>query len=165
MNKKTILLKVAKKGYCVLTQEEKDFYNASDMREILYKEAKNCIGKNMAPIQKSLGCVEALNNIAIKATGNAIGGGYSTYWLYESLKDIKRFKKIDKPLSGDIVISPTGHGNGKIKNGHTGIVSDDGKIMSNDSVKLLWLENYTLESWTKRFKEKGGFPVEFFRIL
>ncbi len=165
MTKQQIALKIAKVGYPNLTEKEKAIYNATDMREILYEEAINCLGINLAPINKNLGCVEALNNLAIRAIGRPIGGGFSSYWLYDELtKNKERFKQVKEPLRGDVIISPSGHGNGKIKNGHTGIVSDDGKIMSNDSAKLLWLQNWTIDRWKKRYQEKGGFPVEYFRV-
>ena len=165
MNKSQIIQKLAKNGWASLTQKEKDIYNSVDMREIIYEEAIKCLGKNMAPINKSLGCVEAVNNIAIRAIGNSLGGGYSTYWLYNALTTSKRFKKIKEPLRGDIVISPSGFGNGKLSNGHVGICGELDTIMSNDSAKLLWLKNYTIDSWKKRYFTKGGFPVDFFRVI
>jgi len=134
-------------------------------RLILYEMARVCIGKDMARTQNELGCVEAVNTIFEKAFGNPLGGGLSTYLMYEVLKTDKRFQLVLTPLQGDIIISPTGYGYGNIKNGHVGIISEAEKIMSNDSIDGLWKENYTVLSWKERYQKEGGFPVKFYRVV
>lgn len=131
--------------------------------QAFYETGKANLGKVMAPIYKDFGCVEALNNIAKLAIGKPIGGGASTYLLYHTLK--KNHKQVFTPEIGDIIISPSGYGSGKIPNGHTGIVSDNGKIMSNNSETLKWDEYYTVETWNARYKKLGGFPVYFYKII
>lgn len=177
MDKKTISLKIAKQGWAILTQKEKDYYNSSDttkgISEIIYEEAITCIGKKMSGNNKELGCAISVNNICERAIGRPIGGGYSTWWLYEELKTNKtRFKEVKEPMRGDIIISPTGYNKfkkPKITNGHTGIIGDlnlknEVEIMSNDSKTGIWKQNYTLKTWKDRW-EKGGYPVDFFRVL
>lgn len=131
--------------------------------DILYDVAKACLGKDMAPLENEYGCAEALNAVHKRAFGQEIGGGLSTYRMYQILRKDVRFRQVFNPLPGDIVISPTGLGNGNIKNGHVGVVSTNGKIMSNTSDNGLWLENYTFGEWNERYKIQGGFPVLYYR--
>ena len=133
-------------------------------RLVLYDVAKACLGKDMAPLENEYGCAEALNEVYKKAFGSPIGGGLSSYLLYHALKK-GNFLKVLEPLEGDIIISPTGFGNGNVKSGHVGIVSTNDKIMSNTSRNGLWEENYTLKGWKERFEIQGGYPVFFFRVI
>ena len=130
----------------------------------IYEYAKSCIGKNLAPIYKELGCAEAVNNVFIQAIGEDVGGGASTNRMYNSLLNDARFQILETPELGCIVLSPSGYGNGKIKNGHVGIYSDNDKIMSNSSDTLKWAEHYTLVSWFARYGKIGGFPTRFFAL-
>lgn len=136
--------------------------------EILYKKAKESIGRDMAPLHNIFGCAEAVNNIAFLSLRRPIGGDVSTYRMIKALKNTpSRFKPVSyrEAKRGDIIISPTGYGSGELKNGHVGIISDDWKIMSNNSYNGLWEENYTWDSWVDRYRKKGGFPVYLFQII
>lgn len=86
-----------------------------------------------------------------------------TWTLWEYLKKSKHFQKTLFPQKGDIVISPTGTGNGRLRNGHVGIVGEGEMIISNDSPTGLFLENFTMSSWKKKYVGAGGFPMEFYR--
>lgn len=134
-------------------------------REKLYNFAKSCLGKDMAPVQNEFGCAEAVNNVVFQALGYPAGGDVSTYRMYRELFNSTKFKKVSDPLLGDIILSPTGYGSGKIPNGHVGIVSDGIKIMSNNSSTFLWEENYTFKSWEDRYVKVGGYPVYYFRAI
>jgi len=164
ITKQQVMQKATAIGYPSLTQAEKDIYNSIDMRLAIYETAKSCMGKKMSPIFKAYGCAESVNNVVMMAIGTAVGGGASTYQMYQELKKNKRFKKIDIPEEGDIVISPSGYGNGKIANGHVGILSAGNFIMSNNSDTLKWDTHYDIDSWKARYQKKGGFPVDFFRV-
>ena len=118
----------------------------------------------MAPTEDEFGCAEALNTVFAKAFGSPIGGGLSTYRMYDILRNDSRFEKVSQPLSGDIIMSATGHGSGKLRNGHVGLVGDNGNIMSNSSYSGKWEYNYTLDVWKRRYKDYGGFPMDFFRV-
>ena len=83
--------------------------------------------------------------------------------MYKSLNASSLFIKIDRPEEGDIIISPTGFGNGNLPNGHVGIVSKDGMVMSNDSATGVFTENYTMDTWKARYRDIGGYPVYYFR--
>lgn len=129
----------------------------------LYQYAKTCIGKNKAPLLKTLGCVEALSAVFREALGEELGENASTYRLYLLLEKDVRFEELSYPVLGCLVISPTGFGNGSIR-GHIGIVSDSEKIMSNNSDLLLFDEHYTLKTWRERYVELGGMPMSFFKL-
>lgn len=88
-----------------------------------------------------------------------------TYSLWQFLKNSKNFAQVTSPLAGDVVISPTGLGNGKLPNGHTGIMLDSDQIASNDSDTGDFLQNYTTESWEARYIALGGYPVYHFRRI
>ena len=137
----------------------------SNKRLVLFDIARACIGKDMAPIENEYGCAEAVNAVFKKAFGVPIGGELSTWRMIKFLEDIKRFQRVALPLPGDIIISPTGYGDGRIPNGHVGIVGEDNLIMSNDSASGLWIENYNLYSWKARYQDRGGYPIYYFRVL
>ncbi len=131
----------------------------------LYNFAKSQIGKDIAPIQQELACMEAVNMLFAKFTGNQIGGGHSTYLGYRALKTNKRFIQTSNPQLGDVIISPSGYGNGMISNGHIGIISDNGKIMSNNSKTGLWDEHLDIKTWKRKYYMVGGFPVYYYRLI
>jgi hypothetical protein len=37
--------------------------------------------------------------------------------------------------------------------------------MSNSSATGLWTNNYTITSWVARYRDKGGYPIYFFRKI
>ena len=132
--------------------------------EKLYLAAVLKLGQDASPrdrVPDDLGCVESLTEIlhSLWPEVPIIGG---TYTLFEYLKRSPLFQKTDYPEPGCIIISPTGTGNGKIR-GHTGIVGKDGIIMSNDSDSGLFMENFTLHSWQRKYKDFGGFLVGYYR--
>ena len=126
-------------------------------REYLGREASP---KDLAPDE--LGCAESVTNIIDDVVPNfpVITG---TWTLWEALKNDERFREVTLPMPGDIIISPTGTVKDAPYPGHVGLVSRDGKIMSNNSYNGLWEENYTLDSWNARYK-KAGFPVIFYTL-
>lgn len=132
----------------------------------LYMIALTCLGVDASPndiAPDEYGCAETVNAIHTRAFGAPIGGDVSTYRLYSAIRVHSRFIGSDTPRRGDIVLSPSGYGNGKLSNGHVGIVGDNGVIMSNDSKTGLFTENFTLDSWRKRYVDLGGYPMLFFR--
>ena len=122
----------------------------------LYLKGKECLGKDMSATQDSLGCVEALAAVFKLAIGQELGENLSTIRLYNGLLKDRRFQRVISPQLGDIILSPT---SGK-EIGHTGIVSDNGKIMSNRSLDSLWSEHLTLADWWYKYK---NLPIVFFR--
>ena len=140
---------------------EPDFSN----RGQLYLAAIAAIGRDASPndvAPDELGCAETVNAIHENAFGYQIGGDVSTYRMYRALKRHPRFYEVETPLPGDVIISPTGYGNGSMV-GHVGIVGKDNIIMSNSSATGTWEENYTIDEWIERYKNQGGLPVKFYR--
>ena len=134
----------------------------------LFHAALQSLGTDASPndiAPDEYGCAETINVIHEKAFGFPIGGDISTYRLYKALKESTYFKKVQEPLEGDVCISPTGYGDADIMVGHVGIVGELNKIMSNNSKTGKFEENYTIESWTKRWKDKGKYPVHFYRRI
>lgn len=128
----------------------------------IYQVAKESLGHKLSPIYTVAGCVEAVNNLSKMAYGYVICDSPSTTVMYKALKADKRYIEVKEPVYGDIIISPTGYGNGKLEHGHVGIYAKFG-IMSNDSPTLKWKLNFTLKSWTSRYVTYGGFPIFYFR--
>lgn len=135
-------------------------------RLIFFHAAVQALGKDIVPdsvVEDELACAAVVNAIHEKAFGFPIGGTTSTYRMYEALKDNPFFKRVSEPLEGDIIISPTGYGNLNIMTGHVGIVGERSKVMNNSSRTGKFVEFYTLDSWKKRWVERGGYPVYYYR--
>lgn len=148
----------------------KAFFGSPDFsaRGRLYLGALMSLGKDASPndiVPDEYGCAESVNAIHHKVFGFDIGGDVSTNKMYKVLKTSPLFLKVDQPLEGDIIISPTGYGNGRLPNGHVGIVSKDRIVMSNDSATGTFIENYTLDTWAARYVDQGGYPVCYFRRI
>ena len=111
-------------------------------------------------------CAEVVSAIYFGEFGEAISeeNGNSTYWLFQAFGNTKKWVEVEEPERGDIIISPTGYSSKGAEHGHTGYVMESGKIASNDSATGLFLENYTVDSWKRKFGEVMGFPVKFYRI-
>lgn len=137
--------------------------------EHLYNTARLFLGFDASPdnkVDNEVACAESVNHIFRKAFGKEIGGGASTAGVYQIMKYSDDFDKIwEEPVRGDIIISPTGYGDGRIANGHIGIMSDNEHIMSNTSANGLWEENLTISVWAKYYRGKGGYPILFYRVL
>jgi hypothetical protein len=94
---------------------------------------------------------------------------YGTKELDEYLSNSPLFKKIGQPIekmkAGYIVNSPTNTNSRPdlMPNGHCGLYISETEIMSNSSETGLWCQNYTRESWRKRFGERGGFPIRIYQ--
>lgn len=137
-------------------------------RAKLFEAAKAAIGTDASPndlAPDELGCAETVNAIFKSVFGREVGGTLSTNLMYKSLIKDKRFIKVDQPLPGDIIISPTGFGNGGLSNGHVGIMGENETIMSNSSATGTFESNFTLTSWVKRYRDKGGYPIYLFRVI
>lgn len=135
--------------------------------EILYQTALDLIGIDASPLDRAddeYGCADSVNTINLDAFGYEIGGTTSTHEMYKYLQNSALYTKTITPVRGDVLISPTGHGNGRLDSGHVGIYAGDGKIMSNSSSTGTWQQNYNLETWKARYVEIGGFPMEFYHL-
>lgn len=135
--------------------------------EHLYETARKCLGKDMGDsgYGNVVDCAVTVNNIVFNAFGDYAGGDISTYRMYHAIKNHAKFVQVFKPRRGDIILSPSGLGNGTISNGHVGIMGDGGTIMSNSSGTGLFEENYTLATWTHYYNVRGGFPITYWRRI
>lgn len=134
----------------------------------IYSVAKMLRGKHLTldnAIDDSVGCAEATSYVLSKCKlmpfKNGIPGTATMYEWFKKRGDL--FTEVEKSLAGDIIISPSGYGNGLIP-GHVGVVGNFG-IMSNDSKTGLWKENFNLESWKARYRDYGGIKTHFFRAV
>lgn len=142
---------------------------ATPSSEWLYKIASRFIGVDASPDDRApdeYGCADTVNMIVKVAFGKEVGGDVSTYRMIKALKVNNLFAQVTKPIRGDIIISPTGYGgNSLVKNGHVGIVGNNGQIMSNDSDTGKFLLKYNLDSWEQRYRVKGRYPIYYFRRI
>ena len=169
MNKQIISLlrKLIELNQQLLVYYIKRMETQSEQGKRIYEVAFSFLGKDVTPRDNTpdaVACMEVVNEIVRLATGKPIGGGASTYLGFAALHDEKRFLKINNPLTGDIIISPSGYSSKGYKNGHAGIVGKH-HILSNFSDTGKLEDYYTLETWRKQFGEIMGFPVFYFRVI
>lgn len=139
----------------------------SSNRERLFYAAVKNLGTDASPndvAPDEYGCVESVACIFRQCFGYSIGEELSTYRLYEVLRKSPLWTliPISAALRGDLILSPSGLGNGTIS-GHTGYIGENGLIMSNDSATGLFSTKYDLKKWLERYQQKGGMPVFCFR--
>lgn len=136
------------------------------MKKTLYQAALESLNFDVSPKDRAadvVGCAESASEVIRKVLPDfpIILGTYS---LWQFLSKDTRFKKVALPMPGDIIICPTGTGNGKFP-GHVGIFLAGNKIASNTSANGKFEQNYTLESWKKRWEVAGGFPVYYYSLI
>lgn len=130
----------------------------------IYLIALASLGKDASPndlINDDLACAESVTNLLHKLWPEIpiITG---TWTLRDYLNNSNLFQKTLFPRQGSIILSATGTGNGKLKNGHVGIVGEGETIISNDSSTGMLLENYTKTSWKQKFVDFGGFKMDYY---
>lgn len=135
--------------------------NALLMKKTLLDICKTTLGKDASPrdlTADSTGCAESVTTLLkqIYPETPIITGTYS---LFEWLQ--KNWKETTVATPECILISHTGSGNGSMR-GHVGILDENLNVMSNDSATGKWMTNYSLETWRKRYVEKGGFKMRYF---
>ena len=162
-----IIRKLLDLSFQLLAYYTKKMETQTENGQKIYEVAKSFLGKDVTPhdnVPDEVACMEVVNEIVHIATGSSIGGGASTYLGFGCLHDPKRFLKVETPLPGDIIISPSGYSSRGFRNGHVGVV---GKfhILSNFSDTGKLEDYYTLEAWNKQYGEIMGFPVFYFRHL
>lgn len=137
-------------------------------RELLYEESKKYRGIHIAldpTVDSRLGCATALSYVIQKVKWTAIpkqgiNGTAGLLEWFESHPDL--YQEVRQPLFGDIIISATGTGSGRVR-GHCGIM---GKhcVMSNNSQSGNWDEHWDAQSWTEYYERYGGIPTRYFRL-
>ncbi|MDQ0316393.1 hypothetical protein [Amorphus orientalis] len=132
----------------------------------LYRAAMAALGTDASPNDAApdeLGCAETVSSIIRQVLPEfpVITG---TWTLWERLRKGSEFTAVAEPRPGDIVIAPTGTVRNAPFPGHVGIVGKDGIVMSNDSGTGTFNQNYTIESWHRRYAEEGGYPIYYYRL-
>jgi hypothetical protein len=135
------------------------------MKKTFLQECEAALGTDVTPddlVPDTVACAITVSTLKNKtdATFPKVAG---TWTLYDVLEHRTDHVRVTTPEPGDVVISPTGMGNGSLSNGHVGVVGRNGKIMSNDSATGKFESNYDLMSWDARYRQKGGFPVLYYR--
>lgn len=106
----------------------------------------------------SVGCAETMTTLMQKVWPEVpvITG---TYTMKDYLdKPSNGFVRTTVPVPGTIILCATGTGNGSFP-GHTGVYMSDSTIASNDSRTGRFIKNYDLDTWTRRYVNKGGFQI------
>lgn len=138
------------------------------MRKTLYDVCRDALGTDVTPldaISDDVACAEVVTTLMKKA-GVKIPVIPGTYTLYQWLKNPENgYRQVPHAGEGDIVISPTGTGKAGAV-GHVGVVMEDDTIASNTSFGMhsgKFIKNYTVDTWTRRYKDGQGMPVLFYR--
>jgi len=162
---------LAQTGIFGSTEASKLAIELSDLqRKKIYNSALSFLHVDASPndlAPDEYGCADSVCGVLQKALGSEMGIDYtiSTAQLYRELFNSKGWILTTTPNAGDVLVSPTGYGNGGLANGHTGIVGENGLIYSNSSATGTFEQNFTIESWKNRYVGLGGFPMFFFRKI
>ena len=136
--------------------------NSDKLCDIAYK----WYGKDPTPkdeVSDEVSCVFSLTTILREIVPDFPILSYTPDLLKQMMLDT-RFKVSKEFNEGNIVISVTNSGNGRIM-GHTGIVGHNGKILSNNSETGLWLDKYDISMWIERYSRQGGLVLYIFELL
>lgn len=129
----------------------------------IYNAARSFLDKHITldeNVPHELGCAEALSMVLKSVnTPKFPPMGFAGTYAFEVWLEAN-FKKIDKPVPGAIIISPT---IGK-KHGHIGVCGKYG-IMSNDSNTGLFLELWTIDKWIQNYKNILGLEVLYYQSI
>lgn len=118
----------------------------------------------------NLACAWAVNQVAKKALGRAIGGGLATAEMVKVLR--RDHTLMDTPMAGTVIISPTvTRPNGTRNIGHVGVLGvingnnvDESPIFSNSSSAAEFQQNFTLGRWRHKYVETKGLSLEIFEL-
>lgn len=131
-----------------------------DAPGMLLEASRQYEGEDASPqdfVDDALGCAESVSRViqAIYPDFPVITG---TWTLREHLRQDKRFKATLNMDPGNVIVCPTGSGNGKIR-GHTGVIGKDNRIYSNNSFTGIWEPNYTVDEWINRYVGLGKLKI------
>ena len=143
----------------------------NDEQKKFYDTAVSFLGKDASPsdlADDSYGCAESWNGIYKATFGEFFmkTNRLSTYWLLDALSKSICFVEVSSPQTGDTIIAASGTGGTpEVPRGHVGICGENGIVMSSDSYNHgLWEENYSVDSFLRRYRDRGKFPVKFYRL-
>ncbi len=149
------------------TPQEAPVATTKTKGQVLYETAAQCLGQHMSlnnAVPISVGCAEALSAVLKKAGFSVPKLGIAgTTQMLAWLETNPAFVEVSSYKRGQIIISATGTGNGKIR-GHCGVEGDKG-IMSNESQSGLWKEQWDIDSWNSYYERYGGIPTRYFQAI
>lgn len=136
----------------------------------LYGVALSFLGSDASPKDEApdeVGCSDTASYVIMAALGPVIKHTISTADLFNQMNKSKNFVRIKEFLPGCVIISPTviGKQPGGLTNGHVGVVGEDNEILSNSSATGLLTQNFTVDSWVKRYREIGKYPIYVFKPI
>ena len=122
------------------------------------------VGMDASPENKAnpaVACAETVSFLARYIVPN-FPTILSTFELDKYLS--AHYKRLNSPAPNLIIVSPTGWGNGKLSNGHTGIVGDKNIIYSNDSDTGKLGKYWTIKKWADYYAIYGGMPMHYYDL-
>lgn len=128
--------------------------------------AEQFIGVDASPndiAPDELGCAESVSSI-VNVMLEDFKIEPATWLLKDQLDVDPRFERVMDAQRGDIIMSPTFSGNGKVI-GHTGIFSSPEEIMSNVSASGTWEHSHTLQKWVDYYRGQGALKIYFYRFV
>lgn len=139
----------------------KKWFHFHKTPEEFYNTCLEALGQKIVK-SAEFGGAEMVNYLYKKLTGKIIGGELSTYELFWFLQSRKRrFKEVDFPQEGDIIISPTGCGPKLEDVGNVGIVGPQGQIFSVNHENGKFDNHLEIKDWIEKY---NGFPIKYFRL-
>lgn len=117
------------------------------------------------PDHGNLACLWAVRHIVHDVLGFWITQSDGTADFYPQLVNCFGKDRADVSVpAGGIVISPTSGPD----IGHIGLLGSgrgDGRLIySNSSSAAMWEQNYTIQKWRERYRDRKGLPVYFFPL-
>ena len=157
------------KDRLVLSESDKNSVPTGSANEKIMDEATKALGESSksGPDGGNLACAWMVNKILQRSVGYKVNGDSTTSMNQVFQSHVASGRALLIPASqarhGDIIISPTVW-SPKRNTGHVGIVGQNGKIMSNSSSRAQWEENFTSESWYRKYEQKKGLRTFIYRI-
>lgn len=152
--------------YIPLTQENIDELKKQlepTMQDKFLKLCLEALDTDVSPddlVNDEFGCAESLSTL-IKRICPDFPVIFSTKDLDWKLFIDKRFKRVDVPERGCVVISPRTNS----VYGHCGVFITNERIASNNSKNGLFQGNYSWDDWIKEFKTKRGLRIYIYKLL
>jgi hypothetical protein len=109
-------------------------------------------------VPQEVGCANSVSGVLEMVDPSFFGNAKlidridSTIVLNQTLRTSKRFVRLDRPVDGCIIMSPT---QSTSNVGHVGIY-DNGRIWNNNSATGKWLASYRFDQWKKYFEVDKG---------
>lgn len=135
-------------------------------RECLLELAKENLGRDVTPddnVPDEVACAESVSAI-IKKLSPMFPIIPATWNLNKTMMASDSFESTLDLTPGNIIISPTGLGNGKIR-GHVGIILENNKIASNNSNTGKWEDGFTIDTWVRRYRGIGKLPIYVYELV